>query len=77
MANGLHKLSVTVSTDQQIGLFKSHSRQVNSLKLRNNNVADAAILWEKSQVFEQAREDGVADGTRTRNNQNHNLGIYH
>ncbi len=22
-------------------------------------------------------EDGVADGTRTRNNQNHNLGIYH
>jgi hypothetical protein len=22
-------------------------------------------------------EDGVADGTRTRNNQNHNLGLYH
>jgi hypothetical protein len=26
---------------------------------------------------EVLRKDGVADGTRTRNNQNHNLGIYH
>lgn len=26
---------------------------------------------------ESGRKDGVADGTRTRNNQNHNLGLYH
>ena len=25
---------------------------------------------------EEFREDGVTDGTRTRNNQNHNLGLY-
>ena len=43
----------------------------------NHNVAEAAILWEKSQDDELFLKDGVADGTRTRNNQNHNLGIYH
>ena len=33
----------------------------------------------KSLAFEQGLEfpDRVADGTRTRNNQNHNLGLYH
>ena len=25
----------------------------------------------------EGKGDGVTDGTRTRNNQNHNLGIYH
>lgn len=43
----------------------------------NHNVAEAAILWEKSQRFTRKTENGVTDGTRTRNIQNHNLGLYH
>ena len=30
-----------------------------------------------SKTNSEGRGGGVADGTRTRNNQNHNLGIYH
>ena len=43
----------------------------------NHNVAKAAILWEKSQSAGEWLENGVTDGTRTRNSQNHNLGLYH
>ena len=43
----------------------------------NHNVAEAAILWEKSHYPELEKKSGVTDGTRTRNNQNHNLGLYH
>jgi hypothetical protein len=39
-------------------------------------VAEAAILWLKPHVLGE-KEDGVTDGTRTRNIQNHNLGLYH
>ena len=34
-------------------------------------------LWFPSHSVAKKGEGGVADGTRTRNNQNHNLGIYH
>ena len=34
------------------------------------------ISW-RPQVPPPKKNDGVADGIRTRNNQNHNLGLYH
>lgn len=36
-------------------------------------------IWnaQKGNAHKEKNRMGVADGTRTRNNQNHNLGLYH
>lgn len=40
---------------------------------RNASHSDAGGIWD----FRGSAAGWVADGTRTRNNQNHNLGLYH
>ena len=46
-----------------------------SPKLQNPNRRDRDVgVWDLEFGICEA---GVADGTRTRNNQNHNLGLYH
>lgn len=37
----------------------------------------AGVRTYPGETAESGGKGGVADGTRTRNNQNHNLGIYH
>ena len=60
------------SSNYQMGSISEPERY------QNHNLAVSANLRGKSKLMmSREGEVGVTDGTRTRNSQNHNLGLYH
>ena len=55
------------------GIFKPQKKD----DIGGRTAAGGGIIRKSTTCKFGIRKDGVADGTRTRNSQNHNLGLYH